>query len=309
MNIDRLLGITNIYVHGSCPDGTASARICEQAFRMLRKDPQIHSVQYGSELRAIQPQSNQLFVDITPSQDRWEEWKSVNPVVLDHHESVKHIVEGLDGVFGGSDESGASLAFEHIMKPIYESRSLDPVYLTDWQVFSHLSMIRDTWKKNDPLWSDAAALAQALLFYGFRRVIDHDLDMTELMRIGKIALDNTCRKAEQTAHGASISDVLIRGKTVKIGTFNCTDKVLAEAADILIDNGCNLVVGYFFTYNGTQKCIMSLRSDGSINVADLAKIRGGGGHARAASFTVKDGGNISPERILACVIDTFKIVI
>jgi single-stranded DNA-specific DHH superfamily exonuclease len=295
MNIEKLRAVTDIFSHESCPDGLSSALICQKAYKWLNLSPSIHFIQYDTDfMEKLEPRPNQLFVDITPPKSRWEEWKTVNPIVLDHHDTAKHVTEGLGGTYGDSNESGASLAFKHIYQPLMDFAHV-PFDDKDYRHFSELAMIRDTWKKDNPLWPNAASVAHALMFFGSKEMLSNPRGLNELLSIGTTIYNGIESKSKKYARGSYFKTFTRYpgfdgdNETIKIGFFNCTEKLTSDAANYLIDScGCDIAVGYFYLFEDNQSCcVVSLRSNGKALVNKMAEMAGGGGHPKAAGYRLR----------------------
>lgn len=297
-DVKPLLEVKEVYSHSSCPDGTAAAMIVARAMSGSPSRPAVRFVQYGTKEHAtLQPGPGQLFVDITPPLDRWEEWVPHNPVVLDHHHTAEKCVEGLNGVYGGLEYSGAGLAMEHVMKPLVMTgvTPMEPDEMKCWERLARLASIRDTWKDKDPEWRDACALAHTMGFVGSRDLImasfSRSVDFDMLDRLGGFILPAVERKAQLLAESAMIRTAGPPGRPVKIGYFNCTDKATSDVAHYLMDvMGCDMAVGYFMMFqDGEARFSVSLRSSSGIDSSVIAKKLGGGGHQPAAGFRYPDG--------------------
>jgi hypothetical protein len=312
-SVDRLREVTDVYFHEACPDGSASAFICAAAFHALHTKPKFWSLQYGTELmNKLEPRPGQLFVDITPPKDRWEEWKAVKPIVLDHHATVKDVTEGLDGVYATNEKhSGAMLAFEEVFMAAGIS---DPTIVDGWQNLAQLAMIRDTWKKDSPQWRNACAMAMAMLFEGSRTLVESAQrdgveallpdDFKRLMNVGHKLVGDNERRMEKVA-GSAYRETYSFDKEYKAAYFNCTEKIISDVANYLIDGGCNIAVGYFYLFeDGSTRMVASIRTDGSLSAKKIAEAHGGGGHDRAAGFRLSNGDTTPPYRLYAVVSET-----
>ena len=299
---DRLLKVTKVISHRSCPDGTMAALICAAGFQAENLAPEIEFMQYGTpEEEALKPEPGQLFIDITPPPKRWKEWKDVDPIVLDHHETRQHITEGLGGVFGYPEYSGASLAFMHVLVPLWERVSPKPYVrmpsLEDWARFSVLAQIRDNWQTEDPAWLEAASFAQGLMFHGSRDLLkeveDTCLNLDEVLKIGTKAYERILRKAKYVAASSYVKEVSLKGESYKLAFFNTTEKNTSEVSHHLIDvDKCDLAVSFFSLYQGGGlKIVVSLRTNERLNARKIAEVfEGGGGHPRAAGFKMNGPG-------------------
>lgn len=314
MNIEQIRQIRNVYYHASCPDGTASAVICALAFRMIGHEAEFQSLQYDSEeMQALLPEQGQLFVDITPPKERWELWKNASPVVLDHHETAKHVVEGLNGVYATNEKhSGAMLAYQYVYLPCFSQCLQRGIDLYSGQAekveeFAELCMIRDTWKNQHPLWNDSNALALALKFHGSRNLLEKVKDGSfrfgDLLDLGKMLSEQHNRKVELTVEKSWLVQKDIGGQTYKLALFNTTEPISSDVGNMLLAQGADISVGYFYTLgDGAIQTVVSLRTNERVSASKVCEVHGGGGHARAAGFRLKAGSTLSPSDILGEVL-------
>lgn len=312
MDREKLLGIQRIISHQSCADGTASAMICAAAYAHLGLEPMIEFVQYDTrEHNGTPAEDRQLWVDITPPKDRWQEWQGRGAIVLDHHETVESITNSLGGVYGGPDStgiSGASLAFEHVMKPLMPQEEWH-----EWSELARLVAMRDTWQQHEQEFDIAQGVAAALAFYGQHSLLKSarhgNLDMHEIKRFGNVLFGKTMAKARKVAEGARRTEQC----GMRTAYFCCTEKLVTEVAHVLIDEqDFDMVAGYFWTKDGDEdNLVLSLRSKkGGVRVNKIAEEFKGGGHPPAAGFRVKkDAADMSPRKIEELVGNTMKELI
>ena len=309
--IDKLLAVTDVFYHANCPDGSAAAAICAKAFSIMCTAPEFHPLQYGTDyMNALEARPGQLFVDITPPIARWREWEGMSPIVLDHHETVREVTEGLGGAYRTNERhSGAVIAFEEVLEPA--ARACMPAEDADallprWAQFANVAMVRDTWKKDSELWHRACAQAEGLNLYGAGDVIakvhDGEFSISELEAVGEILLGKAKRKVEFAASKATHDTALVRGNPVRIAVFNCTEKLTSDIANALIDGGANVAAGYFYTMEGTDvRLCVSVRTDKSVSARGIAEEWKGGGHDRAAGFQLEGALAMGPDRVLSAI--------
>jgi len=313
ISVEKLKNIKEVFYHESCPDGTASAMICRVA---LGPDVEFHSIQYGTEfMKKIEPREGQLFVDITPPISRWEEWKNFSPIVLDHHETSRHVTEGLGGVYGLNEtHSGAMLAFDCVLSVVFNnpttSRPLD--ILLEWKEFAELAMIRDTWKKDNPKWRDACAQAMALQFHGSKKLINlvgtDDFAFGDLKFLGASLLEQAERKTKLVAKTAYMKSIQTKKGELKVSFFNCTEKIISDVANLLLEEGSDISIGYFHIFeDGLLKIQVSIRTHEKVAANVIAKYYGGGGHERAAGFSLKLNEAPTPDQLSEKIIDAVNM--
>lgn len=299
---EQLMEVTSVSSHAFCPDGTSSAMICLAAYGAVGRSPDVKMVMYDTVDHArANTEGRQLWVDITPPIARWRDWTGTSPIVLDHHETARPVVEGLGGVYGGLDDSGASLAFTNVMRVLCRDRD----DIEEWAKFAHLAMVRDTWKDAHDDWQEGLAVGEALNFYTqkalFVSAAEGKMNLHEIIRFGKVLVKKTANKAFKLAQGTTFA----AAGGLKYGFFNCVEKVVSETGhELLESHGCDVAVGFFWTQEGgTTNLCVSLRSKkGAVPVNKIAEKFGGGGHQPAAGFRLKDAGDISLNGLIKIVL-------
>ncbi len=276
---------TKLITHDSCADGLASAMIVRDALPGI----EVVFAQYGQpSLEALSPSRGLLFCDITPPRERAAEFVAAGATVLDHHKHARDIVElfGERGVF--ADEvsvpgiSGAWLAYEHVWRPL-----VPPGYGGDCAPldFARLVGIRDTWQKDSPDWERANDLHVALM--GMPRAY--------WLRPGGIAqaMSDDTRdlgrmwRAQRSERVGDVCETGSLGLTDSAGrewlAFPDAHGLTSDVAEAARVFGIPVTCGWFqLAEDGHVNTVLSLRSDGTVDVGALAKRFGGGGHSRAA---------------------------
>lgn len=147
--VEVLKQVTDVFCHKNCADGTASAMILKDAFRMLGTEPTFTFLAYNTpEHKAAQATSDGsrvlLFCDFTPwapSSPGTEQGRAdllelmtdhankyADVIVLDHHAGAEDVVAcfGSYGVFADIKTepgvSGAVLAYREVWGPVHQFR-------------------------------------------------------------------------------------------------------------------------------------------------------------------------------------------
>lgn len=297
----ELCQVKKVYFHASCPDGTASAMIVANAFERAGVKAEFLPILHNTpDHESIIPEPGCLFVDITPFEGSVDSWKSSSPIVLDHHVTAEPVTTALGGVYGLNEtHCGAVLAYENVYIPLLGQN-------IEWREFANLAMVRDTWKRDSELWSDACAQACVLSFFGAKELVEKarygGVVFRELLDLGRMLRKKDEKTAKKYAESAHLSSMWLRGESIKIGMFNCTDKMVSDTGNSLLEGGCDLAIGTFFTVEDGQliHCV-SLRSAGKVSAGKIAKDMGGGGHDRAAGFRLPVSKAAGPLQVLQAV--------
>jgi hypothetical protein len=281
-----------IVSHANCADGVAAAMIAKCAW----PSADLFMINYGPERDQLQTQKGMLFIDITPPDDRVDEFVEAGAVVLDHHKKQKWIVEkfGDRGIF--ADEkleggvSGAVLAWRHVLAPAMDR---DPPPLTENQAirvksFAYLVGVRDTWQKDSDDWETSGVLRETLLFYPIEHWLDSRVPFPtrEEYGVGRVIYE------KDKALIKRLAKQILRFRTDDggyIGIMPAHGKTTSNLAEYLRQNeGVNTLATFWYTCNGEKLTLhVSMRST-EIDVSAVAGKLGGGGHTNAAGFEVTE---------------------
>jgi hypothetical protein len=297
---DRLLNTHTIVTHKNCPDGTASAMICHAALPKAEVLPRTYDEEDYENLPA---QPGMLFVDIIPPKARFEEFLEAGAIVLDHHKKVESVtqrfVERGQGVFADEKAepgvSGALLAFRHVWSVLegpHSTRALRDAVVTRgvgpllWD-FAFLAGIRDTWQVESPHWADACAQGAALSHLGLRYLLSPTRGgitaalLPEELEMGRILFEEKVVRAKEEAARAHLT----------YGFAFINDRSPSDFAEALraVRSDLNAAVGFSYVLTADRRLMLvfSLRSIAEgFDVGEIAARAGGGGHTRAAGFSV-----------------------
>jgi len=297
--LEALKEVQTIYVHKDCPDGTVSAMLLKQALKVP-----VVFLQYGTEeYTNLQAVPGMLFCDTTPPHNRVQEFVDVGAIVLDHHKGAQAVVAkfGDRGVF--ADEiaepgvCGAVLAYREVWVPLLgpEERVED---------FAKLAGIRDTWQIKDPRWNEACAQSSWVMLFGeeecLKEPIFGDIDRCEFRsKVGKMLFAKHMRKITEGVAGAFLTQL----HGLKIAILQNVS-YSSDAAQLMgEDSKVDILVGFSY-YD--EKMIFSCRTRTNFDVSKLAKFYGGGGHTKAAGFTLKvEEWHRNPYSMILSTIDEY----
>lgn len=257
---------TCIY-HKNCQDGFVSAL----AVWMKYGDIRFIEAQYGDSAPKVNGDSV-IIVDFSYPRNVLEKMRSeaAELVVIDHHKTAQDTLAGLDYCIFDMNKSGAVLTWEYLF-PGEEIPQLF-LYVQD----------RDLWKWQMAYSKEVSAALriqpQNFAFWKWS-FIDNPNGLAALVDKGSVILEYQTHCAEQIATAESVPVIELAGYLVPC--VNCTHLISETIGRLAV--GEPFAVGYFDT---GDKRVYSLRSapDG-VDVAEIAKQFGGGGHKHAAGFT------------------------
>lgn len=291
VSAERAKNAVVIY-HKNCNDGFGAAWAFWKLMDHKYDDVSYHALGYGDPLPTFLNCNADLFIlDFSFPRDQLnflsEAFKRV--LLLDHHKTAEADLTGwkdqpfnLTIVFDKT-RSGASIT---------------------WDFFSGL---------NDPNWN---GLRPKLI--GF--IEDRDLwkfkyegtkAIHEVLSLKPKSFDQWNRFANRIEQPSGYIDAVHEGELIRVHTLNLCDKIINEGVRPISINGVEGLVcnapgifaseigsilatrhgGYGASYvhlsDGSVK--FSLRADGNIDVSEIAKSFGGGGHANSSGFVLKNG--------------------
>lgn len=261
-----------IIYHKNCTDGFTAAWV---AHRALGRG-ELMQANYGDAPPDVRGQ-DVVIVDFSYPRDvlvgMREQANSL--LVLDHHKTAQEELEGLDFCVFDMGECGASLTWKHYhpgvpLPPVVEYVKDRDLWL--WtklfskEISAYIGSLDQTLGAWDSLHTDllgrstfdtCASAGAAILRFQHREVL-------------RMAKDATATRV----HGVS---VLAANAPV----------LISETGDHLVKTSPSGVAGLWHVKGDTA--YWSLRSDGRVDVADLARGYGGGGHPKAAGFKIPVG--------------------
>ena len=269
---------TYVLYHASCWDGFCAAWIARNA---LQGKVECIPVQYGQDppAQAFEKDATLYILDFSYRHDVMCQIASLrtgNVIVLDHHKTAEAELKGIEQeliangcgdaltVIFDMDKSGARLTWEH-----FNPASIPCPWLVDY------TEDRDLWRWSLPYSKEVnAALRSYPLDFdtwdGFNDWIPLIKEGTAILRREEQIIDSHIQRAREVEMDGH--NILVVNATV---LFSDIAGKLAEGRPF---GAC-----YFDRQDGKRQ--WSLRSrDGGVDVAEIAKAHGGGGHRNAAGF-------------------------
>lgn len=256
--------------HGNCADGFAAAWVVRKA---LREEPFIdfHAGVYQDPPPDVTGK-DVLLVDFSYKRPILEEMieKAASVVVLDHHKTAKEELHNLRGAITVFDmnRSGARIAWDYFFGDQQPPKLL--LHIED----------RDLWRFELPRTREVQA---AVFSYPYDFAVWDDLmfcDLEELVQEGK---------GIERKHFKDIGELVqVVTRRITIGGYNVPianlPYTMTSDAGHLLAQGEPFAGCYWDTPEGR---VFSLRStDKGLDVSEIAKQYGGGGHRNAAGFRV-----------------------
>lgn len=260
-----------VIYHADCPDGFGGAYA---AWKKFGEKAEYRGMRHGDAAPRDVVGAEVYLIDFSFSRPELErlESEAKSLVVLDHHESEKESVEAVREHVYDNDRSGATIAWDYFHPGTPPPRML--TYIEDFDLWRnalpHTREI-DIYLATLPYDFQAWDLAATKLDNedGFRRTVERGAHYKEYF-------DHAVRTMLDIAE-----EVTFDGRQVRVA--NVPRIMHTEAGFALAKKFPPLALTYYRN-GGNWK--FSLRGDGSIDCAALAKKFGGGGHHDKAGFTL-----------------------
>jgi oligoribonuclease NrnB/cAMP/cGMP phosphodiesterase (DHH superfamily) len=271
---------TYILYHANCNDGMGAA---VAAYKKFGTTATYVPVQYSEpfpESVVLDIDTELYILDFSYSRDIIVGLKQIvgNLVVIDHHKTAQEALDGLDYAIFDMEQSGAVLAWKYFHPDEVVPRAFE--YIQD----------RDLWKFH---------LGQTEHFSAGIRSIDGYKDFEYWLKMinsikltdnvilrGQVLSENDKKMVESKVKKPDFAKtVYING--YKVAVFNTTNLISELGSAFCSDErfDYDLSMSYFFLGNGNM--VLSFRSaTKQVDVSQLAKMLGGGGHSSAAGAVI-----------------------
>jgi oligoribonuclease NrnB/cAMP/cGMP phosphodiesterase (DHH superfamily) len=261
--------------HGNCPDGFGSAW---SIWKKHGYEFEYYAATHGSEPPDIR--SKDVFlVDFSYKKEVVEKMmKNANSITLiDHHINA---IEGLKDLkikkFTDLEQSGCVLTWRY-----FNSDKHIPAFLKYIQD-------RDLWKFNLP---NSKSVTTAILSYEYDFQVWNKLSeipIEKLVSDGEVLYRKHIKDIKELIK-TTVRRVFIAGYDVPI--VNMSYFQASDACDILCENEA-FACAYYFKNNNSAYFSIRSNPEYGIDVNEIAKKFGGGGHKHAAGFELKLNGDL-----------------
>lgn len=264
---------TVILYHGSCPDGFGGAYA---AWKRFGENAEYIALHRGEELPHGLEGDHLFFVDFTYEQEHMDYFVSIakTVTVLDHHIGMQSVVESMPAYVFDNNKSGAGIAWSYFNANLPLPKLLayvqdDDLYryaLPDTRaVLSYLTVHPFTFESWD-------ALAATL---------EHEADAEVFLTKARAFAEYGGLLAESAADKAKL--VEFAGYRCMFANAHPSTMMKSHVGNILAKRTppISLVVSAHPKGFG-----VSIRGDGTVNVAEIAQRYGGNGHHDASGFLI-----------------------
>lgn len=285
-----------VVFHYPCQDGLVSAWVANLYHKSYNYIIELYPIQHGTPLNIMRLQNKKvLFCDYAPADCYIDilEQNCTNIMILDHHITAANRINKSYAYFD-MERSGAGIVWDYF----FDSTRHD---------FINWVEDRDLWKWKYKETANFYAGIQLVLstlkyddfesmFNIFDELYNIPSKSTYYIELGDLINRSIQNKAYNIAsyHSKNSDKYCIEDKEYNICIVNCPTDIISEVGSILTkDYNFDFAVLWRYNHPDTEY-IVSLRANNIgktvIDVSEIAKKFGGGGHKNAASFST----NINP---------------
>lgn len=265
---------TLVFYHGDCPDGFGGAYA---AWKKFGDSAEYIGLKHGKPLAYDISGKDLYFIDFCYPKDIMDDIvsKAASVTVLDHHEGMADVVKAMPNYVYDNEHSGAVISWMH-----FHPNTEVPLLLQ--------------YVQEGDLYRFALPHSHAILTYVYTRLfefpvwdileqqLEDELERAKIIERGAIyneyaqhIVDSIVRHAE-----------LVRFEGYEVYLASCSRAHVSYVGNTLAKKRAPF--GLVVSVRGDELRV-SLRGDGSVDVAHIAQKYGGNGHPNAAAFSVPLG--------------------
>lgn len=262
-----------ILYHGSCPDGFGGAYA---AWKKFGDSAEYRPLHRGEDIPQDLEGADVYLIDFTYPKEQMDliQASAASFTVLDHHAGIKDVVESMPNHVFDENRSGATIAWTYFHPDTPVPLLLQ--YLEDQDIYRHaladtipLHAYLEVHPFTFPIWDE---LAQTL---------DNPDTRESILVKARTYAEYYELLAQIAVEKAKL--VSFEGMEIYFGTSHPFKSLKSHVGHLLAKKKgpCSLTVSAHPNGYG-----VSIRGDGTIDVAEIAKRYGGNGHPSAAGFLI-----------------------
>ena len=279
--------INTVFFHSPCQDGLASAWVASKYAKEHNLNYEFVGISNNSKgFETDITNKNIIFFDYAPDQIQLQllNQQAKQFFIVDHHKTNEERLRSLTNVIFKMDKSGVGLAWEYFY----------PEETTPMPLFLEMIQDRDlwTWKIHNSRpfcygFFNYTCLTNTLeeSFKLFDSVHRDQTKFDEILAIGIILEKRKQKQIEGIIKKVSTKTYLYKGNKVCI--VNCDHELASDLGNMILKT-----YDYDFTVcwrydHLSEEYWLSLRADGNVDVSEICKELGGGGHKNASGCSTK----------------------
>lgn len=269
---------TYIIHHGNCFDGFGAAWVA--ATYLKKYNPTLIPMNYGEPMPDVKFGDVYLLDFSFPREDMIKlEKQNKFLVVLDHHKTAQANCEGLPFCTFDMNRSGAGLTWDYFHQGKPRPKLIDVVE------------DRDLWRFNVPkakeLHAYIASYPKDLATWD-QLEKDLEYDYNNSVNEGAAILRYHAQKTDEMAQFSTTQPI----GGFEVPVVNVPYNFASDVIHVLLQRNPQspFAASYFYRADGTKQYSLRGHQDNNVDVSEIAKIYGGGGHRKAAGFEINPDG-------------------
>lgn len=268
-----MIDIDFVIYHAECSDGFGAAWA---AHKVLGGRAEYYAAYHGKPPPDVTGRRVAL-LDFSYNRKITEEMseKAASLIILDHHKTAYENLKGMPALLFDNNHSGAILSWKYFHPEKEAPRFLK--YIED----------RDLWKWELP-YSKEFSAAFDMVPWNFEEfekfeddsVVDDAINRGKyILAYSKTVIKKICEKAQRKKwHGKSALVVNSSHWQSEIGNKLSQD--------------CDIAIIWYYSHTEKKTCVSCRAFHEEIDVTEIARVYGGGGHKKAAGFNLPEGVHI-----------------
>jgi oligoribonuclease NrnB/cAMP/cGMP phosphodiesterase (DHH superfamily) len=281
-----------VLYHDPCVDGFSAAWVFwrENKDRYAKKKIRFVGYRYTDEVPKFLENKNVMILDFSFKRETLLELrkKAKNLMVLDHHKSAENELKGIDGCIFDMERCGAQIAWDYV----YPNKE------RPW--FIEIVADRDLWKWE---YEESREFGKALYTEGYfnswpklEELLYADMKEKErLYEIGRILITQEDKEVKQYCKGAVDVTMNINEQKYQVKLVSCPPHLRSIVGNTLAElNGVDFAAVWAYDYKLNEWWVnLRCYRERDIDLTQIVKnFDNGGGHSKAARFTIKGGENL-----------------
>ena len=259
-----------VLFHAGCSDGFCAAWLLHKIY----PDAEFVPVNYGSPPPEVR-NKEVIITDFSYKRDILIGMKknAISLIVLDHHKTAQAELAGLDFCEFDMNKSGGRMTLDYLNKNRF-------IFTKGAEFLVDYTEDRDLWRWQLP---NSKAISAAISSFPFDFAVWDQMCLTPIVEliVAGSAILRFQQKLIDTAVNFATETIIAGHKVLCVNTTCMVSEICEKLAE-----GRDFGASWFRRADG--KFVYSLRSrKGGIDVSEVAKSFGGGGHAAAAGFEVE----------------------
>jgi oligoribonuclease NrnB/cAMP/cGMP phosphodiesterase (DHH superfamily) len=283
-----------VIFHYPCQDGLSSAWVAHHFLKSKNKEHELFPVQnnpaYSEDfLKNLYEKVKDKYVAIFDFSFNLEITKKIKKlskdlVILDHHATNRDILKDLKYAYFDMELSGVGLAWNYF-------------YNENIPIFLEMIQDRDLWTWKLPLSKDFCDGLYNILasvdgiencFEYYENLLENEedeikkyCDLGKILRAKKEKMINGIVRSNKKVYNYTFND-----SNYKVKMFNCDHEIASDLGNSLCkSDDCDFAILWRYDHT-SEKYWLSMRANNKVDVSEICKKFGGGGHKNASGCTI-----------------------